>query len=67
MAVIRLDGRSRRKLIEDAVRKVAAEKGVLHVTHESVAAACAVETSEATVRRYFHTAADLRGVVDDHP
>ena len=65
MAVIRLDGKARRKLIVAAARKVAKEKGVLFVTHDAVAEACEIDTSAATVRRYFHTAEDLRGVCDD--
>jgi DNA-binding transcriptional regulator YbjK len=60
MAILRLDGNTRRKLILQAARKVADRDGVLKLTHEAVAEACEVETSAATVRRYFHTAADLR-------
>jgi DNA-binding transcriptional regulator YbjK len=63
MAILRLDGATRRKLILDAARKVADREGVLHLTHENVAEACEVDTSAATVRRYFHTTADLRDAV----
>jgi AcrR family transcriptional regulator len=63
MTTIRLDANSRRKMIVDAAIKCAEDKGLFLITFGDVAAACRVATSEATVRRYFHTSQDLRDAV----
>jgi DNA-binding transcriptional regulator YbjK len=60
MKPMRLDAKSRRKIILDAARIVADRDGPMNLTHEAVAAECAVATSEATIRRYFLTMGDLR-------
>lgn len=61
--VKRLDAASRRKMIVDAAIVCARDKGLWQFDFGMVAAGCPVATSEATVRRYFHTAQDLRDAV----
>jgi hypothetical protein len=53
------------KIITDAIRAEADVVGKMGLTHEGVAVRCAVETSTATVRYYFRTMSDLRGVIED--
>lgn len=65
MAVLRLDPKSRRDMIVKAAVAAAKRDGLLHLSHAATAELCMVETSEATVRRYFHTALDLREAVQD--
>lgn len=62
MKPLRLDAKSRRRMIVDAAQRVAltVPGGVMGLTPENVAAACEVPTSPATVRRYFLTMAELR-------
>lgn len=60
MAIIRLDAKARKQMIVDAAIRVASKKDILTITIEEVASECVVDTSPATVRRYFHTMADLR-------
>jgi AcrR family transcriptional regulator len=73
MKTVRLDPKSRRKMIVEAAIACATDSGLWHIDFKMVADRCKVETSEATVRRYFHTAQELRdavvevapGLVDD--
>lgn len=60
MVVKRLDPKARLAMIRKAAVIVAKRDGVMHLDHANVAAACDVETSESTVRRYCHTLDDLR-------
>ena len=64
MGPLRLDPVSRRKMIVEAAVKAAEKSGLLELSHAETAALCAVQTSEGTVRRYFHTAAELREAVE---
>lgn len=63
MTTIRLDATSRRKMIVDAAIACAKDKGLFQIDFAAVASGCRVPTSEATVRRYFHTSQDLRDAV----
>lgn len=56
----RLDPDERRAVIVSALVTLAREHGVMQLDHMSVANYCEIETSDATVRRYFHTIGDLR-------
>jgi AcrR family transcriptional regulator len=68
MNIVRLDAASRRKMIVDSAIECARAKGVWHIDFGMVAAGCKVATSEATVRRYFHTAQELRhAVIETEP
>jgi AcrR family transcriptional regulator len=56
----RLNSARRERVIVSAALRLANEHGLAYLTAERVAAACRVKTSEATVRRYFHTVDQLR-------
>ena len=60
----RLGVQARIRMIEAAIRQVAAEKGIFAFSAQDVADACPVATSKGTVLRYFHTLEDMRKVVD---
>ena len=62
--MIRLDEKRRRQIIVKAGVSVAKERGILHVTAQSVAAKCEIETSPATVRRYFFRIERLRDEIE---
>jgi DNA-binding transcriptional regulator YbjK len=66
MQPMRLDAKSRRKMIIEAARIVADRDGEMRLTPEAVAKECAVSTSVATVRRYFLTMGDLRDALRSH-
>lgn len=61
--VKRLGVTARTRMIEEAIRAVAAQKGIYAFTAQDVADACPVPTSKGTVLRYFHTLEDMRKVV----
>lgn len=63
MKPVRLDPTSRRKMIVEAAIACANDNGLWHIDFKMVASRCKVETSEATVRRYFHTSQELRDAV----
>lgn len=63
MAVKRMDPEGRKAAIVAAAVRVAKRDGLLFLAPEIVADECEIETSAATVRRYFHTVADLRAAV----
>lgn len=50
-------------MIVDAAIACANDVGLFHVDFKMVAGRCKVETSEATVRRYFHTSQELRDAI----
>lgn len=60
MKPVRLDAPTRRKMIVEAAVACANDVGLYHIDFKMVAGRCKVETSEATVRRYFHTSQELR-------
>ena len=63
----RLSTGERKELILAAATKLVKEHGVHSLKHEEVAARCTIETSVATVRRYFGSWDDLANAVAGHP
>jgi len=53
--VVRLTADQRQSVIEEAAVEVANKKGLQRVNYKTVANHCSVDTSSATVRRYFGT------------
>lgn len=53
----------RRNVIISAALRVAAARGIAHVTFRSTAEACEVETSWGTVKHYMKTIPDLQRAV----
>ena len=57
---MRMDAEQRRQMVLSAALRVAANQGLAAVTYENVAAACPVDTSAATVRRYAGRIPDMQ-------
>lgn len=63
----RLTKGERKELILQAACRVVEVKGSRGLTHEEVAEWCEIETSVATVRRYFGSWSDLANAIIGHP
>lgn len=56
----KLRASQRKRVIINAAAKVAEDIGLVNITFTNVADACAVETSDSTVRHYFPHLQDLQ-------
>ena len=65
MGAVRLTREARKNIIIQAGVRVALAGSIMDVNSFTVAEACSVETSDATVRQYFHTVEELRNAVCD--
>lgn len=63
---MKLAAEQRIEVILSAGVRIATERGLVHLTHDNVAAACKPETSSHTVRWYFNTKTELLRHVARH-
>lgn len=57
---MKMDARTRKDMIFAAALKIVRMRGISALNYESVAAACEIQTSAATVRRYAGRVRDMQ-------
>ena len=56
---VRLEHLQRKQVIDDAILRVARDKGLFNVTHGNVAERCTVQTSISGMKAFYRTKRDL--------